>query len=119
MTDKLVIVLSHGTDNPNKSTRALHLAKIAKESGKDVKMFLLDDAVFIAKKGVTDNLRSATGDIAADLMTFLEDFEVPIYACTPCAKARDLKESDFVKNARMEPGTTLIKMTSDHAIISL
>jgi len=119
MNDKLLIVLSHGTDNPNKSTRALHLAKVAKESGKDVKIFLLDDAVFIAKKGVTDNLRSATGDIAADLMTFLEDFEVPILACTPCAKARDIKESDLVKNARMGTALSLITMTSDHAVISL
>jgi len=119
MGDKIVIVLSHGTDNPNRSTRALHLAKVAKENGKDVKIFLLDEGVYIAKKGVTDNLRSATGDIAADLMTFLEDFEVPIFACTPCAKARDLKESDLVKNARMESGATLIKMTSDHVVISL
>jgi uncharacterized protein involved in oxidation of intracellular sulfur len=119
MNDKLLIILSHGTDNPNKSTRALHLAKVARENGKDVKIFLLDDGVLIAKKGVTDNLRSATGDIAADLMTFLEDFEVPIYACTPCAKARFLTDADLVKNASMQTGATLIKLTSDHAVISL
>jgi predicted peroxiredoxin len=119
MNDKLLIVLSHGTDNPNKSTRALHLAKVAKENGKDVKIFLLDDAVFIAKKGVTDNLRSATGDIAADLMTFLEDFEVPIFACTPCAKARGIKEEDLVKNAKMATAIKLITMTSNHPVISL
>jgi len=119
MTDKVLIVLSHGTDNPNRATRALHLAKVAREQGKDVKIFLLDDGVYIAKKGMTDNLRSATGDIAADLLTYLLDFEVPILACTPCAKARFISEADLVKGARMDTAVSLINMSCDHAVISL
>jgi len=119
VTDKVLIVLSHGTDNPNRSTRALHLAKVAKENGKDVKVFLLDDGVFIAKKGMADNLRSATGDIAADLLTYLIDFEVPILACTPCAKARFITDADLIRGARMDTAVSLINMACDHAVISL
>lgn len=119
MSEKVLIVLSHGTDNPNKATRALHLAKVAKEMGRDVKIFLLDDGVYVAKKGVTDNLRAATGDIAADLMTFLVDFEVPIMACTPCAKAQGIAEADMVRTGRYESAKALIEMAADHAVISL
>jgi len=34
MTDNILIVLSCGTDNPNRSTRAFHLATIAQNQGK-------------------------------------------------------------------------------------
>lgn len=35
MNDNVLIILSCGTDNPNRSTRAIHLAKVAKENGKE------------------------------------------------------------------------------------
>jgi len=52
MTENLVIVASCGTDNPNRSTRAIHLATGAK-TGKNVTLFLLDEAVYPAKKGMS------------------------------------------------------------------
>ena len=88
MTDKVLIVLSCGTDNPNRATRAVHLATIAHKEGKDTTLFLLDDGVFLAKKGLAVNLRAATGDVCDDLLTYLQAHSIPIIACTPCAKAR-------------------------------
>ena len=41
MTDKVLIVLSCGTDNPNRATRALFFAMVAKKEGKDTAVFLL------------------------------------------------------------------------------
>ena len=59
MTDKVLIVLSCGTDNPNRATRALFFAMVAKKSGKDTAVFLLDEGVYLAKKGIVDNLQAA------------------------------------------------------------
>jgi uncharacterized protein involved in oxidation of intracellular sulfur len=119
MTDKLLIVLSAGLDNPNRSTRGIHLATIGQKKGKDVKVFLLDDAVFLAKKGLADNLYAATGDSAADLILHLQEFEVPILACTPCAQARKITEDELIDGARLGTAAELIDMTTDHAVISL
>ena len=109
MTDNVLIILSCGTDNPNRSTRAIHLAKVAKENGKKVAMFLLDEAVYIAKKGIADNLKAATGDVADDLLAYLQEFGVPIYACTPCAKARQIAESDLIKGAELASAAKMIE----------
>jgi predicted peroxiredoxin len=119
MNDKVVIVASCGTNNPNRSTRAIHLATVAQKMGKAVTLFLLDEAVYLAKKGLIENLKAATGDVAEDLMAHLQAFEVPIIACTPCAKARRIAEDDLIEGARLGTAAELIEMACDSTVISL
>ncbi|PIE70027.1 MAG: sulfur reduction protein DsrE [Deltaproteobacteria bacterium] len=118
-SDNVVITLSCGTDNPNRSSRAFHLATVAHQQGKQVTVFLLDDAVFLAKQGMADNLRAATGDVADDLITYLQAHEVPILACTPCATARQIAESELIEGARMGTAVELIHLCCDATVISL
>ncbi|NNG00532.1 MAG: sulfur reduction protein DsrE [Desulfobacteraceae bacterium] len=119
MTNNVVIVLSCGTDNPNRSTRAFHLATIAQKEGKNTIVFLLDDGVYLGKKGIADHLRAATGDIADDLIAYLQAHEVPILVCTPCAKSRQIAVSDLIDGARMSTAAELINLSCDAAVISL
>lgn len=119
MTNNVVITVSCGTDNPNRATRAIHLATIAHKEGKNVTLFLLDEGVYLAKEGLTENLKAATGDVADDLMTYLQANEVPILACTPCAKSRKISETDLIDGARMATAVELIRLISDAAVISL
>jgi predicted peroxiredoxin len=119
MTNNVVITIACGTDNPNRSTRAIHLATVAHKEGKQVSLFLLDEAVYLAKKGLIDHLRAATGDIADDLMTYLQANEVPILACTPCAKSRGIGEEDLIEGARMATAVELINLCCDATVISL
>lgn len=119
MSNNVVVIVSCGTDNPNRSTRAIHLATIAHKEGRNVTLFLLDEAVYLAKKGIIENLRAATGDIADDLMTYLQAHEVPIIACTPCVKARRFDEEDLINGARLGTAAELIRLTADAAVISL
>ena len=119
MTDNVLIVLSCGTDNPNRTTRAIFLATVAHKGGKNVTMFLLDEGVFIARKGMADNIRAATGDLADDHITYLQANEVPILVCTPCAVSRQITEDDLIDGARMVGAPELIKLACDAAVISL
>lgn len=119
MTDKVVVVISCGTNNPNRATRAIHLATVAQKEGKKVSMFFMDEAVYLVRKGMIDNLRAATGDVADDLMAHLQAFEVPLLACAPCAKARMISEEDLIDGARFAPANELIHLISDAAVISL
>ena len=119
MNTHVVIVLSCGTDNPNRSTRAIHLATIAHKEGKQTTLFLLDEGVYIAKRGLADHLRAATGDVADDLIAYLQAHEVPILVCTPCAKARHIDEKELIDGARMATAVELIHMSCEAAVISL
>jgi predicted peroxiredoxin len=119
MQEQVVITLSCGTDNPNRSTRAIHLATIAHKEGKRTALFLLDEGVYIAKQGLADNLRAATGDVADDLIAYLQAHEVPILVCTPCAKARRIEEKDLIEGARLASAAELINLACEAAVISL
>lgn len=119
MQTDVVIILSCGTDNPNRSTRAIHLATIAHKEGKKTTLFLLDEGVYIAKKGLADHLRAATGDVADDLIAYLQAHDVPILVCTPCAKARRIEASDLIEGSRLATAAELIHLSCNAAVISL
>ena len=74
-----VFVLTRGIEDPTRATRALQLAKAAKEQGHSVSLFLTDDAVLLAKKGLIDNVVAPTGDEASGHLFFLLDNDVPIF----------------------------------------
>jgi predicted peroxiredoxin len=118
MSNRILIILSCGTDNPNRATRALFFAMVAKKKGRDVVIFLLDEAVSLAKRGVTEHLRAATGDSADDHLAFLQEYDVPLLVCTPCAVTRQIQETDLVKGARFATGDELIDLTDDSAVLS-
>lgn len=119
MTNNVVITVSCGTDDPNRATRAIHLATVAHKQGRNVTLFLLDEAVYLAKEGLIENLKAATGDSADDLMTYLQANGVPILTCTPCAKSRRIEESDLIEGARMGTAVELIDLIADAAVINL
>ncbi len=119
MSDSVLVILSCGTDNPNRTTRGLFLAAMAHKQGKKAALFLLDEGVYIARQGLADQLKSATGDTADDHLSYMQEFEIPILVCTPCAKARRIDAEDLVQGARMATGDELIKLACDSAVISL
>jgi len=119
MTNNVVISISCGTNGPNRASRAFHLATVAQKEGKNVTLFLLDEAVYLAKEGLITHVRAATGDIADDMLAHLQAHEVPILVCTPCANARKISEDELIEGARMAPATELIHLSCDAAVISL
>lgn len=118
MKHRILIILSCGTDNPNRATRALFFAMMAKKKGRDVAVFLLDEGVYLAKEGIIKNMRAATGDSADDHLTYLQEYDVPLLVCTPCAVSRQIREAELVKGARFATGDELIDLTGDSAVLS-
>ena len=74
-----LFVLTRGLEDPTRVTRTFQLAKVAKETGHEVNMFLTDDAVVLVKDGMIDNVVAPTGDEAASHLQYLIQNKVPIY----------------------------------------
>jgi len=77
--ERFLFVLTRGLEDPTRVTRTLQLAKVAKEKGNEVNIFLTDDAVLIAKPGMVDQIKAPTGDEAATYFSYLVENKVPIY----------------------------------------
>ena len=117
MTNKVVIALSCGTNDTNRATRAIHLATIAHKEGKDTTLFLLDEGVYLAKQGIITHVRAATGDVADDLLAYLQAHEVPILVCTPCAKARQIKEEDLIEGVECGGVATFVSGAEEADVV--
>ncbi len=115
---KFLFVLSRGMEDPVRATRCIHLAKVAKDEGHEVNVFLLDDDVMIAKIGMTDNIRNSTGDELKSLMDYLIKAAVPIMVCTPCANARHMGDEDLVQSARFETAKKLIALAAESQVFT-
>jgi len=77
--EKFLFVLTRGLEDPTRVTRVFQLAKVAKEKGNEVNVFLTDDAVYLAKPGMVDQVKAPTGDEAATYFSYLVENKVPIY----------------------------------------
>ncbi len=115
---KFLFVLSRGMDDPVRATRCIHLAKVAREGGHEVNVFLIDDGVMIGKIGMADNMKSPTGDELSSLLDYLVKAGVPILVCTPCANARHMGQEDLIDSARFETAKTLIALAADSRVFT-
>ena len=77
--EKFLFVLTRGLEDPTRVTRVFQLAKVAKEDGNSVAVFLTDDAVLLAKPGMADYVAAPTGDEAVTYLSDLIKNEVPFY----------------------------------------
>jgi sulfur relay (sulfurtransferase) complex TusBCD TusD component (DsrE family) len=76
---KFLFVLSRGLEDSTRSTRCLQLAQIAMQEGHEVGVFLVDDGVIFARKGMTENVVAPTGDRMRPYLDSLTQGKVPFY----------------------------------------
>lgn len=116
--EKFLFVLSRGLEDPTRATRAFQLAKVAKEKGHEVNMFLVDDAVAYAVLGLTDHVKAPTGDSAKPYLDYLVENKVPFYICTPCARTRLYSEEEFVNGAKLSTAGHLIDLAAESKVLN-
>ncbi|HZK85972.1 MAG TPA: DsrE family protein [Desulfosporosinus sp.] len=116
--EKFLFVLSHGLEDPTRATRAFQLAKVAKEKGHEVNMFLVDDAVAYAVLGLADHVQAPTGDTAKPYLDYLVENKVPFYICTPCARTRLYSENEFIDGAKLSTAGHLIDLATESKVFT-
>jgi tRNA 2-thiouridine synthesizing protein D len=84
---------------------ALRFALTAALEGHKVKLFLVQDGVFVAKKGQAPDVFPNIGSMLEEALK--EGVEVK--TCTPCCKARSLTQTEVVKGVIMATMTDLVK----------
>jgi uncharacterized protein involved in oxidation of intracellular sulfur len=78
---KFLFIISHGFEKAGRATRAFQFAKVAKEKGHEVKVFLVDDAIHWAQLGMAEGVRAATGEEMKPFIDYLVKNECEIIAC--------------------------------------
>lgn len=96
---QFIISGSRGTDDPTMATLPFMAAKVAKEQGHDVVLWLWNEAVTLARTGVADTVVGVNLAPVKDLLAALQTLGVPIWVCQACAVARAIDGTNLVAGA--------------------
>jgi predicted peroxiredoxin len=78
---KMLFVISNGFEKAGRATRAFQFAKVAREKGHEVKVFLVDDAIHWAQFGMAEGVRASTGEEMKPFIDYLVQNNTEIIAC--------------------------------------
>ncbi len=97
-TEKLVYVITHAEDNPEKAIIPFVLANGAMAMDVDVSIILQSNGVLLAKKGYAEKINHAGFDPLKKLMDQYIQAGKKIYLCGPCVKSRNM-ENEIIDGA--------------------
>ncbi len=115
---KFLFVLGSGLSNSNSPTRCVQFAQVARQEGHDVSIFLIDEGVIFARQGVAENVVAPTGEEMNIAMEYLLREKVPIYVCTPCARARGITEDVLLEGAEYAVAKKLIELAAESKVFN-
>ncbi|HWP00616.1 MAG TPA: DsrE family protein [Methylococcus sp.] len=110
---KFIISGSRGTDDPTMATLPFMAAKVAKEQGHDVVLWLWNEAVHLGRKGTADHVTGVNLTPLKELLSAVQTAGVPIWVCGACAVARQIGENDLVDGAAIKTMGDYIKAVAE------
>ncbi|MEF3280600.1 MAG: DsrE family protein [Elusimicrobiota bacterium] len=96
--EKIVYVVTHAEDNPEKAIIPFVLANGAMAMDVEVSIILQSNGVLLAKKGYAEKINHTYFDPLKKLMDQYIQSGGKIYLCAPCVKARNM-ENDIIEGA--------------------
>jgi predicted peroxiredoxin len=94
-----VISGSRGTDDPTMASLPFLAAKTARDQGHDVVLFLWNEAVTLARKGVAEMVAGVNLPPLKDVLPAIQAAGIPLWVCAACAAARKVGPEDLVEGA--------------------
>ena len=115
MSNKVVVNLATGLEDPERVTVAFLVAGAAVAQGRPSAMFLTKEAVRLALPGVAEGVACDGCPPLERLFQQYTDGGGELIVCPYCFNARKLDEAELVSNARIGGATPLLEWMGDEA----
>jgi predicted peroxiredoxin len=99
--EKLVIMVTHGPEEPELATIPFAMAGAAVASDVDVVMGFQGDGCLLVKKGVAETVAAPEFAPLGGLLESILELGGQLLVCSPCVKSRGLTEDDLVEGAEI------------------
>lgn len=111
---KMLFTISKGMEGAQMIARAFHFAKVAKEKGHDVTIFLLEDGVYWAQFGMTDDFITTTRESMKEMVDYLSNNGVTFYVCKACVDKRLLDPDEFITGCELKAAPEYIDLLAEN-----
>ncbi len=110
MGEKLVLICTHGPEDPERATIPFVLATAAQASDVEVVLGFQVNGVMLAKKGCAEHVFAAGFPPLKDLVDAYIEAGGKMLVCGPCVNSRKLNpELDFIPGAKVVNAATFVK----------
>ncbi len=114
--DKVLIGLTHATDDPENVLIAYLMGVEALRAGKQALLWLTKDAVSLATEGFIDKISVPGAPDVSELHAEYVERGGELYACPVCVKLRDLEDADWVTGAQVKGAPSVYEFSAGGAL---
>jgi predicted peroxiredoxin len=100
-TQKLVIMVTHGPDEPELASLPFSMAGGALASDVDVVMGFQGEGCLLVKKGVAETVSVPEFTPLGQLLPTIQELGGKLLVCSPCCRSRGLTMDDLVAGAEI------------------
>jgi len=105
---KLVLMVTHGPENPELATIPFVMATAAQASDVEVLMGFQANGVMLTIKGMADHVVASGFPPFKDLLKIYVESGGKMYVCGPCVGSRKIAQQDMVEGATIVGAATFI-----------
>jgi predicted peroxiredoxin len=106
--EKLVIIVTHGPDEPELATIPFVMATGALVSDMEVFMAFQGEGVRLITNGGADDVRAEAFPPLAELIATIGEFGGLLAPCSPCLENRDITEDDLLAGVEVIGAARLV-----------
>ena len=110
---RLLYVLTHSTDEPERATAALGAAAAAAKHGHEVALWLTDEGVRLGVRGVVETIAAPPRRGALESLGLLVEAGAPLYCPRACFTLREFDEEQLREGARLAPQHALADLVAE------
>ena len=99
--EKLVVMVTHGPEDPELATIPFAMAGAAVASDVEVVMGFQGEGCELVRKGVAETVHAPEFADLGGLLETVKEMGAQLLVCSPCVKSRGLSEDDLVEGAEI------------------
>jgi predicted peroxiredoxin len=108
MAGKLVFVLTHGPEDPERATIPFVMAVAAQASDAEALLVFQSNSVYLLRKGMAEHVPAGTFAPVLDLIEIYRENGGRLLACVPCLNARQLTADDLIEGTELVAAATVV-----------
>jgi len=119
MEKKLLLVVTHSFDSPERAGAALSIACTAVANGMDVVIFALNEGALLVKKGFAETVtdQKAFPPLKTLLDTLVEAGQ-KFYVCTACANQLGVRPEELLPDTEMAGPQTVLDLAMEREVMT-
>ena len=118
MKKKFMLVITHSTDDLDRSNAAVALALSLLSEDAEVALFFIFQGALMAKKGVAETIHGQNFAPVSDMWPEILGAGIPMYVCGACVKTYKISEEDLVLGVKIVQLPSLASEMMDRETIT-